>query len=138
MYAADAPQVDPALFEAGVPVFGICYGFQAMTAALGGTVEHTGTREYGRTELEITGDGGALHEELPGHHPVWMSHGDSVSKAPEGFTVTAGSKDTPVAAYEDRNRRLAGVQYHPEVAHSPHGQEAVSYTHLTLPTNREV
>ncbi|MCX2734186.1 glutamine-hydrolyzing GMP synthase [Saccharopolyspora sp. NFXS83] len=125
VYAEDAPQVDPALFEAGVPVFGICYGFQVMTVALGGTVEHTGTREFGRTELEITGDGGTLHEDLPGHHPVWMSHGDSVSKAPEGFTVTAGSKDTPVAAYEDRRRRLAGVQYHPEVVHSPHGQEVL-------------
>ena len=125
VYAEDAPQVDPAMFDAGVPVFGICYGFQAMTRALGGTVEHTGTREYGRTELAVTGDGGALHEELPAHHPVWMSHGDSVSKAPEGFTVTAGSKDTPVAAFEDRQRRLAGVQYHPEVAHSPHGQEVL-------------
>jgi GMP synthase (glutamine-hydrolysing) len=125
IYADGAPQVDPALFRAGVPVFGICYGFQAMTVALGGTVEHTGTREYGRTELEVTGDGGALHEDLPAHHPVWMSHGDSVSKAPEGFTVTAGSKDNPVAAFESIQRRLAGVQYHPEVAHSPHGQEVL-------------
>lgn len=122
VYSEGAPQVDPALFEAGVPVFGICYGFQAMTAVLGGTVEHTGRSEYGRTELEVTGTGGALHEDLPAHHPVWMSHGDSVSKAPEGFAVTACSADTPVAAFEDRQRRLAGVQYHPEVAHSPHGQ----------------
>ncbi|MBQ0922977.1 glutamine-hydrolyzing GMP synthase [Saccharopolyspora endophytica] len=125
VYADGAPQVDPELFNAGIPVFGICYGFQAMTAALGGTVEHTGTREYGRTEVEISGDGGRLHNELPGHHPVWMSHGDSVSKAPEGFQVTAGTKDTPVAAYESVERRLAGVQYHPEVVHSPHGQEVL-------------
>lgn len=120
-----APRVDPALFDAGVPVFGICYGFQAMTSALGGTVEHTGTSEFGRTELEVTGEGGTLHEDLPGHHPVWMSHGDSVSKAPEGFTVTAGSSASPVAAFESPERRLAGVQYHPEVAHSPHGQEVL-------------
>jgi GMP synthase (glutamine-hydrolysing) len=125
VYAEDAPQVDPALFDTGIPVFGICYGFQVMTSALGGTVEHTGTREYGRTELAVTGGGGLLHDELPGSHPVWMSHGDSVSKAPEGFTVTAGSKDTPVAAFESVERRLAGVQYHPEVAHSPHGQEVL-------------
>ena len=125
VYAEDAPQVDPAIFDAGVPVFGICYGFQAMTKALGGSAEHTGTSEYGRTDLEVSGDGGTLHEDLPAHHPVWMSHGDSVSKAPEGFAVTAGSKDTPVAAFEDRERRLAGVQYHPEVAHSPHGQEVL-------------
>ncbi|MBE9375065.1 glutamine-hydrolyzing GMP synthase [Saccharopolyspora sp. HNM0983] len=125
VYADGAPQVDPELFRSGVPVFGICYGFQAMTSALGGTVEHTGTREYGRTDLTVSGDGGRLHNELPGHHPVWMSHGDSVSKAPEGFAVTAGTADTPVAAYEDVDRRLAGVQYHPEVAHSPHGQEVL-------------
>lgn len=125
VYDGAAPQVDPALFDAGVPVFGICYGFQAMTSALGGTVEHTGLREYGRTELAVSGDGGTLHEGLPAHHPVWMSHGDSVSKAPEGFTVTAGSADTPVAAFEDVERRFAGVQYHPEVAHSPHGQEVL-------------
>ncbi|GAA4860641.1 MULTISPECIES: glutamine-hydrolyzing GMP synthase [Saccharopolyspora] len=125
VYADGAPRVDSALFDQDVPVFGICYGFQVMTQALGGTVEHTGTREYGRTELGVTGEGGALHEELPGHHPVWMSHGDSVSKAPEGFTVTAGTDGTPVAAFEDVQRRLAGVQYHPEVAHSPHGQEVL-------------
>ncbi len=125
VYADSAPQTDPALFETGVPTFGICYGFQAMVRSLGGTVENTGTREYGRTELGIAGDGGVLHEDMPGHHPVWMSHGDSVSKAPDGFAVTAGSQDTPVAAIENVERRLAGVQYHPEVAHSPHGQEVL-------------
>jgi GMP synthase (glutamine-hydrolysing) len=123
VYADGAPDVDPALFDADVPVFGICYGFQAMARALGGTVEHTGTREYGRTEL--TPHGGALHAELPAHHPVWMSHGDCVTKAPDGFTVTAVSEGAPVAAFEDRERAFAGVQYHPEVAHSPHGQEVL-------------
>jgi GMP synthase (glutamine-hydrolysing) len=123
VYAEGAPDIDPALFDAGVPVFGICYGFQAMARALGGTVEHTGAREYGRTEL--TADGGVLHGDLPANQPVWMSHGDSVTKAPEGFTVTASSEGAPVAAFEDRERRFAGVQYHPEVHHSPHGQQVL-------------
>ncbi|GAB2853208.1 glutamine-hydrolyzing GMP synthase [Lentzea nigeriaca] len=125
VYEEGAPQVDPKLFETGVPVFGICYGFQAMARALGGAVEQTGTREYGRTELGVTGAGGSLHEELPGSHPVWMSHGDAVTKAPDGFTVTATSEGAPVAAFEDTERRFAGVQYHPEVHHSPHGQEVL-------------
>ncbi|MGW1676908.1 glutamine-hydrolyzing GMP synthase [Saccharopolyspora sp. NPDC002376] len=125
VYADGAPQVDPALFNVGIPVFGICYGFQTMVSALGGTVAHTGTREYGRTELEISGDGGTMHAEMPSRHPVWMSHGDSVSEAPAGFNVTASTKDTPVAAFESVERQLAGVQYHPEVVHSPHGQEVL-------------
>ena len=125
VYEPGAPAVDRALFEAGVPVFGICYGFQAMAQALGGTVEHTGAREFGRTEVTLDGPGGALHAELPVRHPVWMSHGDSVTEAPEGFTVTASSEGAPVAAFEDRARRFAGVQYHPEVGHSPHGQEVL-------------
>ncbi|HEX5405508.1 MAG TPA: glutamine-hydrolyzing GMP synthase [Pseudonocardiaceae bacterium] len=125
VYADGAPAVDPALFDAGVPVFGICYGFQAMAQALGGTVAHTGDREFGRTELGLSGPGGVLHTELPARHPVWMSHGDSVTEAPAGFTVTAGSSGAPVAAFENVDRRLAGVQYHPEVGHSPHGQEVL-------------
>jgi GMP synthase (glutamine-hydrolysing) len=123
VYADGAPRVDPGLFDAAVPVLGICYGFQAMADALGGTVEKTGTREYGRTELET--DGGALHRELPRRGPVWMSHGDAVTAAPDGFAVTARSAGSPVAAFEDTGRRLAGVQYHPEVVHSPHGQEVL-------------
>jgi GMP synthase (glutamine-hydrolysing) len=123
VYADGAPGLDPALLDAGVPVFGICYGFQAIAQALGGTVEHTGTREYGRTELAARG--GALHEDLPGRHPVWMSHGDCVTAAPEGFAVTASSQGAPVAGFESVERRIAGVQYHPEVAHSPHGQEVL-------------
>ncbi|MFD0206105.1 MULTISPECIES: glutamine-hydrolyzing GMP synthase [Saccharothrix] len=125
VYEPGAPQVDPKLFDLDVPVFGICYGFQAMAGALGGTVEHTGTREYGRTELGVQHSGGLLHEELPANHPVWMSHGDCVTKAPDGFTVTATSEGAPVAAFEHPERRFAGVQYHPEVGHSPHGQEVL-------------
>jgi GMP synthase (glutamine-hydrolysing) len=124
VYAEGAPSVDPELFERDVPVFGICYGFQLMAGALGGAVEHTGAREYGRTELSVT-DPGRLHDDLPQAHPVWMSHGDGVTKAPEGFTVTATSPGAPVAAFEDVARRFAGVQYHPEVGHSPHGQEVL-------------
>ena len=123
VYADGAPALDPALFDAGVPVFGICYGFQAMAQALGGTVAHTGAREFGRTELSA--DGGVLHSDLPGRHPVWMSHGDSVTEAPPGFTVTGTSAGAAVAAFENVDRRFAGVQYHPEVAHTPHGQEVL-------------
>ena len=94
VYADDAPQVDPALFEAGIPVFGICYGFQVMAQALGGSVAKTGQREYGRTPLSIQ-NSGKLLATLPNTLNVWMSHGDSVSRAPEGFHVlarTAGAK----------------------------------------------
>ncbi len=124
VYADGAPQLDPALFDLGIPVFGICYGFQAMARALGGTVARTGTSEYGRTEMNVLG--GELHSGLPGSQPVWMSHGDAVTAAPEGFDVVAASAGAPVAAFEDRTRRLAGVQYHPEVMHSPHGQQVLS------------
>jgi GMP synthase (glutamine-hydrolysing) len=124
VYADGAPQLDPALFELGVPVFGICYGFQAMAQALGGTVARTGTSEYGRTELSVTG--GELHAGLPEIQPVWMSHGDAVTDAPAGFDVVARSSGAPVAAFEDRARKLAGVQYHPEVLHTPHGQQVLS------------
>ncbi len=124
VYAEGAPQLDPAVFDLGVPVFGICYGFQAMAQVLGGTVAHTGTSEYGRTELSVTG--GSLHSDLPETQPVWMSHGDAVTAAPDGFEVVATSAGAPVAGFENRERRLAGVQYHPEVMHSPHGQQILS------------
>ena len=124
VYADGAPQLDPALFDLDVPVFGICYGFQAMAQALGGTVARTGTSEYGRTDLDVVG--GELHSDLPESQPVWMSHGDAVTVAPEGFDVVATSSGAPVAAFENRARRLAGVQYHPEVLHSPHGQQVLS------------
>jgi len=121
VYEAGAPSLDPALFDNAVPVFGICYGFQAMAQALGGTVAHTGAREYGRTLL--TAQGGTLLRDLPADLPVWMSHGDSVAVAPSGFTVTASSPGAPVAAFEDLTAKRAGVQFHPEVAHTSHGQE---------------
>lgn len=124
VYADGAPALKPELLELGVPVFGICYGFQAMNHALGGTVSSTGEREYGRTDLSVAG--GVLHEGLEPKHKVWMSHGDAVSAAPEGFVVTASSAGAPVAAMECVDKRMAGVQYHPEVLHSPHGQEVLT------------
>lgn len=124
VYADGAPRLDPALFDLDVPVFGICYGFQAMAAALGGTVERTGTSEYGRTELKVSG--GELHSGFPASQPVWMSHGDAVTAAPDGFAVVASTEGAPVAAFENRARRLAGVQYHPEVIHTPYGQRVLS------------
>ncbi|MHA2788129.1 glutamine-hydrolyzing GMP synthase [Corynebacterium sp. S7] len=124
VYEDGAPKLDPEILELGLPVFGICYGFQSMTAALGGTVEKTGAREYGRTPLTVKG--GVLHAGLESEHSVWMSHGDSVTEAPEGFTVTATSPGAPVAAFENVDKKMAGVQYHPEVMHSPHGQEVLT------------
>ena len=124
VYEEGAPQLNSGIFDLGVPVFGICYGFQAMAQALGGTVARTGTSEFGRTELKVTG--GELHSDLPGTQPVWMSHGDAVTAAPEGFDVVAVSSGAPVAAFENRARQLAGVQYHPEVMHTPHGQQVLS------------
>jgi GMP synthase (glutamine-hydrolysing) len=121
VYEPGAPALDPALFDSDVPVFGICYGFQAMAQALGGTVAHTGAREYGRTLL--TPRGGTLLRGLPPDLPVWMSHGDSVTGAPAGYAVTASSPGALVAAFEDLAARRAGVQFHPEVAHTERGQE---------------
>ncbi len=122
VYADGAPQADPALFAAGVPVFGICYGFQAMTQALGGEVADTGSSEFGRTTLQV-GTPGVLLRGLPEAQQVWMSHGNEVTVAPTGFQVTASTVGAPVAAFEDVEHRLAGVQFHPEVLHTEHGQQ---------------
>ncbi len=124
VYEPGAPQVEPALFAGDVPVFGICYGFQAMASALGGGVEHTGQREFGGTPLSVaTGEPGVLLRDLPAEQTVWMSHGDCVTVAPAGFTVTASSPRAPVAAFENLASRHAGVQFHPEVAHTAYGQK---------------
>ncbi len=125
VYAENAPQLDLALFDANLPMFGICYGFQVMATALGGRVDKTGRREYGATELTVTDPESSLLQGLPRNIGVWMSHGDSVAEAPPGFAVTATTADTPIAAFENVERRLAGVQYHPEVVHSAHGQEVL-------------
>ncbi len=125
VYEPGAPQVDPALFDAGVPVFGICYGFQAMARALGGEVTRTGLREFGGTPLRVAGESGVLLRDLPPAQSVWMSHGDCVTAAPPGFAVTAESAGAPVAAFEDPSRGFAGVQFHPEVGHTPQGQDVL-------------
>ena len=125
VYAPEAPALEEALVTAGVPVLGICYGFQAMVRALGGQVERTGRREYGQTVATIEAPQSTLFAGQPAEQVVWMSHGDAVTTAPEGGTVTASSPGAPVAAFEDDERRLYGVQWHPEVMHSAHGQQVL-------------
>jgi GMP synthase (glutamine-hydrolysing) len=123
VYAPGAPPAPDGVFAAGVPVLGICYGFQLMMSGLGGTVARTGGREYGATAIDAQGDGGVLLGGLPARQQVWMSHGDTCAAAPPGFAVTARTGATPVAAAEDTGRNLYGVQFHPEVLHTAHGLE---------------
>ena len=124
VYQPDAPSLDPDVLRVGLPVLGICYGQQFMTQALAGEVRATGLREYGRTELFVD-EPGVLLADLPAIDTVWMSHGDTVVRAPDGFRVTAHTESTPVAAMEDRERGLFGVQFHPEVAHTPRGLDVM-------------
>jgi GMP synthase (glutamine-hydrolysing) len=126
VYEDGAPGIDPAIFTSGVPVFGMCYGFQLMAQAMGGEVAATGAREYGRTGVRVS-EPGTLLAGMPAEHSVWMSHGDSVAHEPPGFAVLASTDATPVAAFEDVERRLAGVQWHPEVLHSEHGQQVLEH-----------
>ena len=148
VYAEGAPPAPPGLFQAGLPVLGICYGFQLMVSELGGTVERTGTAEYGRAVLVRGGDppeppdhggaarppisplgppsGGVLLAGLPARMQVWMSHGDTCTAAPPGFMVTARTQATPAAAIEDPARGLFGVQFHPEVVHTEYGTRILS------------
>jgi GMP synthase (glutamine-hydrolysing) len=123
VYTENAPRVDPALFELGVPVLGICYGMQLMALELGGRVDRTGVSEFGRTALRASH--GALFDGLPEEQSVWMSHRDSVVAPPKGARVVAGSPSTSIAAFEDPQRGLYGVQFHPEVVHTPHGTEVL-------------
>ena len=123
VYAEGAPALDPEILQLGVPVLGICYGFQVMATTLGGRVARTGRREYGSTEVTLSGEDSPLIGGQPAAQTVWMSHGDAVAEAPEGFAVLASTPDTPVAAFADEHRRLYGVQWHPEVRHSERGQE---------------
>ena len=121
VYAENAPSFDAKIFELGIPIFGICYGFQKMAAALGGVVSQTGKSEFGRTDLAAKSST-KIFTSIPEKQKVWMSHGDAVSQAPVGFTVCASTADTPIAAFENESGKLAGVQFHPEVLHSEHGQ----------------
>jgi GMP synthase (glutamine-hydrolysing) len=131
VYEPGAPSVGPEIFEAGVPAFGMCYGFQAMALALGGEVRRTGRSEYGRTPVTVTAPG-TLLSDVPESHRVWMSHGDSVVAAPQGFVALATSEGSPVAAFENLDKRLAGVQWHPEVMHTEHGQQVLSHFLLNI------
>ncbi len=126
VYAEDAYGIDPGILELGIPVLGICYGHQVLAEEMGGKVARNDIAEYGRTELEATPDS-VLFRELPEHETVWMSHRDAVVEPPPGFRVTARTADVPVAAMEDRARRLFGVQFHPEVAHTDRGQEILKH-----------
>ncbi|HUS22303.1 MAG TPA: glutamine-hydrolyzing GMP synthase [Aeromicrobium sp.] len=126
VYEPGAPTLDTSVYGSGVPLFGICYGFQLMAQGLGGTVSATGSREYGRTGVAVSAPGRLLAG-LPAAHRVWMSHGDSVTAAPAGALVLASTDVTPVAAFEDVGRRVAGVQWHPEVLHTEHGQRVLEH-----------
>src|SRR5204863_5720836 len=123
VYADDAPHVDPRIFELGIPTLGICYGMQLMALDLGGRVDRTGVSEFGKTALRAAQ--GALWGDLPAEQVVWMSHRDSVVAPPEGASVTATSPSTPIAAFEAAERALYGVQFHPEVVHTPHGMQVL-------------
>ncbi|HYI60264.1 MAG TPA: glutamine-hydrolyzing GMP synthase [Acidimicrobiales bacterium] len=126
VHVEGAPTIDPGVYDLGVPVLGICYGAQLVALQLGGTVAATGRGEYGRTPLDVTHpDAVVFGGGQPGHQQVWMSHRDSITVPPEGFTVTATSPDAPVAAMEHVERRLHAVQFHPEVVHTPHGQQVL-------------
>ena len=121
VYEVPAPSLDPAIYELGIPVLGICYGAQLMALQLRGDVARTGAGEYGRTMLTRVGSS-VLMDEWPMTSTCWMSHGDAIAKAPDGFVVTASSGEAPVAVMEDVQRRLYAVQFHPEVMHTEHGQ----------------
>jgi GMP synthase (glutamine-hydrolysing) len=122
VYEAGSPTLDPGILDLGIPVLGICYGFQVMAQQLGGEVAHTGLSEYGATEVHLAAGSSTLLGDQPADQTTWMSHGDSVSKAPEGFEVLASSASTPVAAFASDARKLYGVQWHPEVKHTQYGQ----------------
>jgi GMP synthase (glutamine-hydrolysing) len=121
VYAENAPQFDAAILSLGIPTFGICYGFQVMAAALGGVVSQTGKSEFGRTDVSVQ-TASKIFNGLPPQQKVWMSHGDAVTTAPAGFNICAVTADTPIAAFEDATGQMAGVQFHPEVLHTEHGQ----------------
>ena len=126
VHVEGAPSIDPAIYEGGVPVLGICYGAQLVAQQLGGEVARTGSGEYGRTGLKVT-DGSPLFVGLPNAQDVWMSHADSIVAAPQGFRVTARTGAVPIAALEDTARGLYAVQFHPEVAHTDRGQEILKH-----------
>jgi GMP synthase (glutamine-hydrolysing) len=127
VHVEGAPSIDPGVYELGIPILGICYGAQLIARDLGGEVSRTGKGEYGRTDLTLVAEALLFGHDQPDQQPVWMSHFDSITAAPPGFRVTATTESTPAAAFESAERRIVGVQYHPEVAHTPHGQEQLKH-----------
>jgi GMP synthase (glutamine-hydrolysing) len=125
VHAEGAIAIDPEVYGLGVPILGICYGAQLIAQQNGGLVDRTDRGEYGRTTLTVDGDGGVLLQGTPTEQPVWMSHFDAIVKPPTGVTATASTPDAPVAAFEDRDQKLYGVQFHPEVMHTTHGQHVI-------------
>ncbi len=125
VYAPGAPRLDPELLELGIPVLGICYGMQALVLTLGGRVEGAEVGEFGRSQLTVAYPGRLLAG-TPDSQACWMSHRDTVYEAPEGFTALASSTESPVAAVEDASRGLYGIQFHPEVVHTPYGQQVLT------------
>lgn len=124
VYEENSPRLDATILELGIPVLGICYGFQVLAQSLGGRVDKTGKREYGATDLKLS-SGGTLLASQPELQVCWMSHGDQVMEAPSGFEVLASTATTPVAAFENLDKRIFGVQWHPEVKHSEQGQQVL-------------
>ena len=127
VHVEGAPTIDPAVYELGIPIFGICYGAQLLARDLGGEVARSGRGEYGRTELTVSTDEVLFSSAQPRTQPVWMSLFDTITVPPAGAVVTASTPDTPAAAYEDRANGRYGVQFHPEVVHTPHGQEVLEH-----------
>jgi len=125
VHADDAVSIDPAVFDLGIPILGICYGAQLIVQQNGGLVERTDRGEYGRTTMRVHGDGGCLLGGTPAEQPVWMSHFDAIVTPPPGVRTTAATPEAPVAAFEDADRGLYGVQFHPEVIHTPHGRHVI-------------
>jgi GMP synthase (glutamine-hydrolysing) len=122
VHDSPAPIIDPAIYDAGIPILGICYGAQLLTQQLGGEVARTGRGEYGRTRLTVSGPS-LLFTDWPQDNEVWMSHADAIATVPDGFVATASSPDAPVAALGDPERAIYGVQFHPEVVHTPRGRD---------------
>ena len=123
VHVEGAPTIDPGVYDLGIPILGICYGAQLVAQQLGGVVDRSGRGEYGRTELtEVGGSSSILPDAVAIGEPVWMSHFDAITEPPPGFSVHGSTADAPAAVIENDTRRIYGVQYHPEVVHTPHGQ----------------